>query len=54
MYGARADLLAGLVGVNVAAVRTLHMRWRRAGLAETGSLGPGPVWCWLTRAGLEM
>src|SRR5437773_2510183 len=23
-----------------------------AGLAETGGLGP--VWCWLTRAGLEM
>lgn len=24
---------------------------RRAGLAETGSLGLGPLWCWLTVGG---
>jgi hypothetical protein len=53
MYGVRADLLAGLLGVSGEVVRQLHARWRRAGLAETGRLGPGPVWCWLTRAGLE-
>lgn len=34
-------------------VRRLHLRWRRAGLAETGRLGPGPSWCWLTRTGLD-
>jgi hypothetical protein len=27
-------------------------RWRRAGYSETGRLGPGPAWCWLTRAGM--
>ncbi len=53
MYGTRADLLAGLLGCSGDVVRQLHVRWRRAGLAETGRLGPGPVWCWLTRAGLD-
>jgi hypothetical protein len=52
MYGVRADLLASLLGVSGGVVKQLHWRWRRAGLAETGGLGPGPVWCWLTRAGL--
>lgn len=53
MYGIRADLLAALLDVSADVVKQLHARWRRAGLAETGRLGPGPVWCWLTRAGLE-
>lgn len=53
MYGVRADLLASLLAVSPDVVRQLHSRWRRAGLAETGRLGPGPVWCWLTRSGLE-
>ena len=53
MYGIRADLLAALLDVSGDVVKQLHARWRRAGLAETGRLGPGPVWCWLTRAGLE-
>jgi len=53
MYGIRADLLSALLGVSPEVVRQLHARWRRAGLAETGRLGPGPVWCWLTRSGLE-
>lgn len=53
MYGIRADLLAGLLDVSGDVVRQLHARWRRAGLAETARLGPGPVWCWLTRTGLE-
>jgi hypothetical protein len=53
MYGVRADLLGSLLGVSPEVVRQLHARWRRAGLAETGRLGPGPVWCWLTRAGLD-
>jgi hypothetical protein len=53
MYGVRADLLAALLGASGDVVRQLHARWRRAGLAETGRLGPGPVWCWLTKAGLE-
>jgi hypothetical protein len=53
MYGVRADLLAGLLGVSPDVVRQLHVRWRRAGLAETGRLGEGGVWCWLTRQGLD-
>ena len=27
-------------------------RWRTAGLAASGSFGPGPAWCWLTPAGM--
>jgi hypothetical protein len=53
MYGVRADLLAGLLQTSPDVVRRLHVRWRRAGLAETGRLGPGGVWCWLSRAGLD-
>lgn len=53
MYGVRADLLASLLGTSPEVVRQLHGRWRRAGLAETARLGPGPVWCWLSRAGLD-
>lgn len=53
MYGVRADLLGSLLGASPEVVRQLHARWRRAGLVETGQLGPGPIWCWLTRAGLD-
>jgi hypothetical protein len=53
MYGICADLLADLLGVSGDVVRQLHARWRRSGLAGTARLGPGPVWCWLTQAGLE-
>ncbi|MGH3252857.1 MAG: hypothetical protein ACRDOI_42505 [Trebonia sp.] len=28
-------------------------RWRNAGLVATGTLGPGPAWCWLTAAGMS-
>src|ERR1035437_5214433 len=44
-YGCHYDLLA-------AAVRVPAVRLRRAGCADTGRLGPGPGWCWLTRAGM--
>jgi hypothetical protein len=53
MYGIRADLLTTLLDASGDVVKQLRARWRRAGLAETGRLGPGPVWCWLSRAGLE-
>ena len=33
-------------------LRGIAARWRAAGYAETGRLGPGAAWCWLTRAGL--
>jgi hypothetical protein len=33
-------------------MRAITQRWRTAGLASTGTLGPGPAWCWLTPAGM--
>jgi hypothetical protein len=35
-------------------LRAIVARWRRAGYAATGRLGPGPGWCWLTRPGLAV
>ena len=35
-------------------LRGIVARWRRAGYAATGRLGPGPAWCWLTRSGLAV
>jgi hypothetical protein len=53
MYGAPYDLLAAALGVSTDRVRAIMCRWRRAGLAETGVIGPGPAWCWLTTAGMR-
>jgi len=52
MYGCPYDLLAAFLGVQPARARGIVARWRRAGYAATGRLGPGPAWCWLTRSGL--
>jgi hypothetical protein len=54
MYGAPYDLLAGFMGVRADRLRGIVARWRRAGYADTGRLGPGPAWCWLTRTGLSV
>ena len=54
MYGAPYDLLAGVLHVAPARLRGIVARWRRAGYADTGRLGPGPAWCWLTRCGLAV
>jgi len=27
-------------------------RWKGFGYAASGRLGPGPIWCWLTRDGM--
>ena len=51
-YGAPYDLLAGALGAQPARLRGITARWRRAGYAATGRLGPGPAWCWLTPAGM--
>jgi hypothetical protein len=51
-YGAPADLLAGALRTEEARLPALTARWRRAGYAATGRLGPGPAWCWLTRDGM--
>src|SRR6516225_4401524 len=54
MYGAPYDLLAAYLGVRADRVRGIVARWRHAGYAETGRLGAGPAWCWLTRQGLAV
>ena len=35
-------------------LRGILARWRHAGWAETGALGKGPAWCWLTPAGMRL
>ncbi len=51
-YGVPSDLLAAALRVPAAQLRAITVRWRRAGYAATGRLGPGPGWCWLTRDGM--
>jgi len=50
--GAPYDLLAAALAVQPARLRGITARWRQAGYAATGRLGPGPAWCWLTPAGM--
>ena len=51
-FGAPFDLLAAALRVEPERLSALTARWRRAGFAATGRLGPGPKWCWLTRDGM--
>jgi hypothetical protein len=51
-YAVPYDLLASALAVQPARLRGLVARWRRAGYAATGTVGPGPAWCWLTPAGM--
>jgi hypothetical protein len=51
-YGAPADLLAAALRTQEARLPAITARWRRAGYAATGRLGPGPGWYWLTRDGM--
>ena len=51
-YGAPFDLLAAALRVDPARLSPITVRWRRAGYAASGRLGPGPGWCWLTRDGM--
>jgi hypothetical protein len=50
-YAAPYDLLAQALEVPPARVRAIVARWRGAGYAVTGVLGPGPAWCWLLDPG---
>jgi len=52
-FGAPSDLLAAALGVRLDRLRAIMARWRHAGYAETGTLGPGPAWCWLTSTGMK-
>ena len=49
-YAAPYDLLAAALDAGPARLRAITARWRAAGHAETGTVGPGPAWCWLTPA----
>jgi hypothetical protein len=51
--GAPYDLLGTALGVEPVRLRGIVARWRRAGFADTGRIGPGPAWCWLTPHGME-
>ena len=53
MYGLQTDYLEQVLSTSTAAVRQVTMRWRKAGLVETGRLGAGPGWCWLTKSGID-
>jgi hypothetical protein len=53
MYAAPLDLLGAALGAQLDRVRAVTARWRRAGLAATRRIGPGPGWVWLTRPGMR-
>ena len=44
-WGAPFDLLAAALRVPPDRLSAITMRWRRAGYAAAGRLGPGPGWC---------
>ena len=54
MYGAPYDLLAVCLDVRPDRLRGIVARWRNARYVQTGRLGSGPAWCWLTRKGLAV
>jgi hypothetical protein len=51
-YGAPLDLLAAALRTGPDRMSKITARWRRDGYTDTGQLGPGPRWCWLTRDGM--
>ena len=53
-YSAPYDLLAAALNVRADRLRGVVARWRQAGCADTGTLGPGPAWCWLTPTGMKL
>jgi hypothetical protein len=53
MYGMQLDQLAAACDAPVERARAIAARWRQQEYAESGRLGPGPPWIWLTRKGLN-
>ena len=53
MYACPYDLLARRLKVTTGTLHGILFRWRRAGLAETAVITPGPAWCWITQHGLD-
>jgi hypothetical protein len=52
MYGVQLDHLATMLGVTSRRASDIAARWVARGQAQSGRLGPGPRWVWLTKAGL--
>jgi hypothetical protein len=52
-YAAPYDLLAIRLGTSEIRLRGIISRWRGAGLIDTGRLSEGPMWAWLTPAGMR-
>lgn len=52
MYGVQLDQLASVLEVSDRRATGIAARWVERGHAQTGWLGPGARWAWLTRAGL--
>jgi hypothetical protein len=52
MYGVQLDQVATVLAVSDSRARAISQGWRHARYAESGRIGPGPPWIWLTRAGL--
>jgi hypothetical protein len=53
MYGLQLDQLSLLLDLTLRQASALAARWAERGLTDSGILGPGPRWIWLTRAGLR-
>lgn len=51
-YAAPFDLLGEALKVSRVRLNAITTRWRRAGFATVAQLGPGPMWCWLTKQGM--
>ena len=53
-YGAPHDLLAAALDVRPERLRGHHRPLAARRYADTGALGKGPAWCWLTPAGMRL
>jgi hypothetical protein len=52
MYGVQLDQAAAVLRVSQSRARAVVAGWRRARYAQSGRIGPGQPWIWLTRTGL--
>ncbi len=53
MHGVQLDQIATVLRVSQPRARAVVAGWRRARYAQSGRIGPGQPWIWLTRAGLS-
>jgi hypothetical protein len=52
MYGLQLDQVARYMRLSENGARTVVASWAARGHADSGRLGPGPRWVWLTKPGL--